>query len=73
MRYILQLKYLDGLDWKDIPGELFADKEDFIEREDSYTRRAFAIHKKALQSLAELMGEEELKETSAFYGDIPKK
>ncbi len=73
MRYILQLKYLDGLDWKDIPGELFADKEDFIDREESYSRRMFMIHKKALQNLAELMGEKELQEIVEFYGDIPKK
>ncbi len=70
---LLQLKYLDGLEWADITPTLFMGEDDFVDREDSYTRRMFMIHKKALQNLAELMGEKELQETSAFYGDIPKK
>ena len=55
-RTVLQCRYLDGTQWTDVAFLLFGDKDDFNEREESYGRRVFNIHKAALQDLAQVLG-----------------
>ncbi len=59
-RAVLRLRYIDGYLWEDVNEILFGDKDDFIEREDSYRRRMFAIHNEALEELAEIIPPEEI-------------
>jgi len=54
-RAVLQLKYLDCLRWSEINNSLFGDKDDFLEREDSYLRRAHKLCKAALQDLCDIL------------------
>ena len=67
MRLVLQMKYLDLFGWTDIVEVLFLGKADFLEKEDSYTRRTFKIHQNGITRLSELMGEKELQEIVDFY------
>ena len=69
MRLVLQMKYLDLFGWTDIVEVLFLGKADFLEKEDSYTRRTFKIHQNGITRLSELMGEKELQEIIDFYGE----
>ncbi len=56
-KFILQCRYLDRLDWPDVIFLLFGDKDDFGDREDSYIRRTYSIHKAALQDIGEILDE----------------
>lgn len=57
-RYVLQMKYLDGMNWSEINDALWISKEDFLDKEDSYARRTFKIHRAALVSIAEYIPKE---------------
>lgn len=54
-KFILQCRYLDRMDWPDVIFLLFGDKDDFGDREDSFTRRAYNIHKEALQDIGTIL------------------
>lgn len=54
-KFILQCRYLDRMDWPDVIFLLFGDKDDFGDREDSFTRRAYNIHKEALQDIRTIL------------------
>lgn len=54
-KFILQCRYLDRMDWPDVIFLLFGEKDDFGDREDSYGRRAYNIHKAALQDIGEIL------------------
>lgn len=69
MKLVLQMKYLDLFEWADIIEALFLGKADFLEKEDSYTRRTFKIHKNGITRLSELMGKEEIQDIVDFYGE----
>lgn len=56
-KFILQCRYLDRMDWPDVIFLLFGDKDDFGDREDSFTRRAYNIHKAALQDIGTILDE----------------
>ena len=56
-KFILQCRYLDRMDWPDVIFLLFGDKGDFGDREDSFTRRAYNIHKAALQDIGTILDE----------------
>lgn len=47
-RAVLQMKYLDLAEWNEVVFMLFGNKMDFSEREDSFTRRTFKLHSRAL-------------------------
>lgn len=57
-RYVLQMKYLDGMTWAEITDVLWLSKADFLEKEDSYVRRTFKIHRAALVSIANFIPKE---------------
>ncbi len=54
-RTCLQCRYLDGQSWEGIVFLFFGDRVDFNDKIESYTRRAFAYHKAALQDLAQVL------------------
>lgn len=63
------MKYLDGFSWLDIQDVLFGNKQDYLDKEESYQRRAFKLHQDGVRELAALMGEKELQEIEEFYKD----
>lgn len=54
-RTVLQCRYLDGQAWGGVTFLLFGDRADFNEKEESYGRRVFNIHKAALEDLAQVL------------------
>ena len=54
-KFTSQCRYLDLMDWPDVIFLLFGDKDDFGDREDSYIRRTYSIHKAALQDIGEIL------------------
>lgn len=54
-RAVLRLRYIDLETWNDLTFALFGSKKDYVEREESYLRRAYKIHGKALYELAQIV------------------
>ena len=54
-RTVLQCRYLDGQAWGGVTYLLFGDRVDFTDKEDSFQRRVFNIHKAALKDLAQVL------------------
>ena len=54
-RTVLQCRYLDGQAWGGVTYLLFGDRVDFNDKEDSFQRRVFNIHKAALEDLAQVL------------------
>lgn len=54
-RTVIRAKYFDGEGWYGINDLLFGAKEDFIDKEESYLRRAHLIHGTALIDMAKYM------------------
>lgn len=54
-RAVLRLRYIDLETWNDLTFALFGSKKDYVEREDSYLRRAYKLHGKALYELAKII------------------
>ena len=53
-RQIMNLRYIDGLEWSEIAYVVFNKKWDYLDREDKYVKKAYNIHSKALKVLKEL-------------------
>lgn len=60
LRVVLQLKYLDLANWNEIVFLLFGNEPDFAEREDSFIRRTFKLHSRALTIIKDLIPENSL-------------
>lgn len=58
-RLVLQCRYLDGQAWGGVTYLLFGDRVDFNDKEDSFQRRVFNIHKAALEDLAQILYQSE--------------
>jgi uncharacterized protein (UPF0335 family) len=59
MRAVIRMRYLDLCDWNEVNEMMFSrTKEDFFDRESSYLKRIFRIHKKALEELTALLPDE---------------
>lgn len=54
-RTVLQARYLDCQSWGGVTFLLFGDRADFNEKEESYARRVFNIHKAALENLVQVL------------------
>ena len=67
-RTVLQVRYLDCMSWNDVTDSLFGNKDDFLEKEDTYLRRIHKIHVEALQELSEI-----LNASAGTSADIPRK
>ena len=58
MRMVIMSRYIDGQQWPDICFSLFGDSADYDDKEESYLRRTFGIHKRALQELSKIILED---------------
>ena len=56
-RAVLRLRYFDRADWDGICAVLFSDRQDYLERIDSYQNRTYKIHGRALLNLAAVLDE----------------
>ena len=54
-REVLRLRYIDGLKWEDAAERLFGDDPKFWDRQDVFLRRAFKLHRAALEALAQFV------------------
>lgn len=67
-RTVLQCRYLDGQAWSGVIYLLFEDRVDFTDKEDSFQRRVFNIHKAALEDLAQILYPSEGDRKSGYEG-----
>ena len=58
-RAVLRLRYFDRADWDGICAVLFSDRQDYLERIDSYQNRTYKAHGCALLRMAEILKETE--------------
>lgn len=52
-RQVIRLRYIDGFTWTDVCRGLFGRRKDYEERLDTFERRTYKIHGKALENLEE--------------------
>lgn len=63
IRLVLQLRHLDLMAWDEICFVIFGDKPDFYDRETTYSRKIFALHRQGVEALTEKLNlQEEIKE-----------
>ena len=55
----VRLRYFDRADWDGICAVLFSDRQDYLERIDSYQNRTYKAHGRALLRMAEILKETE--------------
>lgn len=53
-RQIMNLRYMDGMEWTEIAYMVFGKKSDYLEREDKYMKKAYNIHSRALHALKKI-------------------
>lgn len=58
-RAVMRLRYFDRADWDGICAVLFSDRQDYLERIDSYQNRTYKAHGRALLRMAEILKETE--------------
>lgn len=58
-RAVLRLRYFDRADWDGVCAVLFSDRQDYLERIDSYQNRTYKAHGRALLRMAEILKETE--------------
>ncbi len=51
---VLEMKYIDGLQWKNVSLSLFGMREDYEDNPERYMKRTFRIHGAALQRLSRI-------------------
>ena len=54
-RAVLRLRYFDRADWDGICAVLFSNRQDYLERIDSYQNRTYKAHGRALLRMAEIL------------------
>lgn len=58
-RAVLRLRYFDRAEWDGICSALFSDRQDYLERIDSYQNRTYKAHGRALLRMAEILKDTE--------------
>lgn len=71
-RVIIRRKYIDAERWEDITFTLYGDKEDYLQKEESYKRNMFLIHGDALEFIAQYFEESGDPEVAFFHDFVPK-
>ena len=54
-RAVLRLRYFDRADWDGICAALYGDRQDYLDRLDSYQNRTYKAHGRDLLRLAEIL------------------
>lgn len=52
---VILMRYIDGLEWGDVLDAMFGDKEDFLEKEETYNRRMYQRHGSALLNMSRIL------------------
>ncbi len=55
MRELLRARYIDAESWKTVCWCLYGDADDYVDRQESFMRRCFKLHKTALKVLKNIM------------------
>ena len=50
-RRLIRLRYIEELSWRRVVEELFGDRDDFLDRYDSYKRRVLRWHQKIIKKI----------------------
>ena len=50
-KQVIRLRYLSNYDWDDVLISMFGQKEKFSMRQDSYSRRMYGLHRRAIEEL----------------------
>lgn len=58
-RAVIRLHYFDRATWDDTAAALFGDQPDYIDRLETYQRRTYRLHGRALLKLASILEKEE--------------
>lgn len=58
-RMLLQLRYLDLRAWDEITFAFYGDQADFYDREPSYNRRCFELHRRGIEELTNILNLQE--------------
>lgn len=53
-RAVIRLRYFDRAGWDEIAGALFGDRQDYLDKEETYQKRTFRLHGRALLALAKV-------------------
>ena len=53
-RAVIRLRYFDRAGWDEIAGALFGDRQDYLDKEETYQKRTFRLHGRALLTLAKV-------------------
>lgn len=56
-KVILELRYLDGLEWNEINQVLWSKYDDYEDRYDTYNRRTYRFHAEALEAMRIIVAE----------------
>ncbi len=51
-REVIRFRYLVGMEWYDVTDAMFGAKQDYLAKADSYQRRTYSIHARALNHIA---------------------
>lgn len=60
-RAVIRFRYLLGMNWYDVTDAMFGAREDYLDKEESYQRRVYNIHGRALVGIAKYTEEEKAK------------
>ena len=52
-RAVIRYRYVDMYEWPDVIDCLFGGKEDYIDKEDTYKRKTYALHSDAIYKMTE--------------------
>ena len=51
---VIRLRYMIGLSWYDVTDSMFGARKDYLRKEESYLRRVFIVHGRALEHIADI-------------------
>ena len=51
-RAVIRFRYFGVLDWYEVTNAMFGGREDYLEKEDSYLKQVFRIHRNAILNMA---------------------
>ena len=55
LRAVIRFRYLVVLDWPDVNDAMFGNRADFLDKEPSYQRRVYYLHRTALEQLSAIL------------------
>lgn len=56
-KQVIRLRYLSALDWDDVLIQMYGDKHNFDLKQESYKRRMYGVHRKAVDEILTLIEE----------------